>query len=112
MDINFENNLNIETDLNIEDELNNNYNNKIHIRYQQRNKRKGITIIEGFELENDIKKKFIKKFKKEFCCSGCEKKDENGEDIFQFQGDHRENVKLIIQNNYNINSDNIIVHGI
>jgi translation initiation factor SUI1 len=111
MDINFENNLNIEKDLNIEGELTTS-SNKIHIRYQQRNKRKGITIIEGLELDNEEKKKFIKKFKKEFCCSGCEKKNENGEDIFQFQGDHRENIKIIIQNNYNIDPINIIIHGI
>ena len=93
---------------NCEDELDNIDNRKIHIRYQQRNKRKGMTIIEG--LDNNIElKSFVKEIKKKFCCAGTIKEDEENQIIIQFQGDHREVIKKMLVENYGCKD--IVLHG-
>lgn len=62
-----------------------------HIRLQQRNGRKSLTIIQGLSEKLDVEK--ITKFlKKEFCCNGCILLDGNLGKIIQLQGDQRENV--------------------
>jgi len=85
------------------------FNNKIHLRYYQRNKRKTITIIEGLDDYNLDLKKFIKFIKKKYCCSGCKKKDDDNKTILQFQGDLRNEIHNLLKNTYNI--EEIIIHG-
>lgn len=93
---------------NCEYELDNIDNRKIHIRYQQRNKRKGMTIIEGLDNNIDLKS-FVKEIKKKFCCAGTIKEDEENKIIIQFQGDHREVIKNILFENYGCKD--IVLHG-
>jgi translation initiation factor SUI1 len=92
-----------------EDQLDEIDNRKIHIRYQQRNKRKGITIIEGLDESIDLKS-FVKEIKKNFCCAGTIKEDEEDKKIIlQFQGDHRKEIENILIDKYDCK--NIIIHG-
>lgn len=78
---------------------------KIHLRIQQRNGRKCITIIEGLEDDLDLKR-ICRAMRNAFSCNGNVK-----DDIIQLQGDQRENIKewLVIQEI--TTKDNIIVHG-
>ena len=62
-----------------------------HIRLQQRNGRKSLTIIQGLNKKLDIEK-ITKSLKKEFCCNGCITNDSDLGKIIQLQGDQRENV--------------------
>ena len=80
---------------NCEDELDNIDNRKIHIRYQQRNKRKGMTLIEGLDNNIDLKG-FVKEIKKKYGCAGTIKQDDDDKIIVQFQGDHRNDIKDVL----------------
>lgn len=94
---------------NCENELEQIEGRKIHIRYQQRNKKKGMTIIEGLDESIDLKL-FLKDIKKNLCCAGTIKQDnEKNKLIVQFQGDHRDYIKqfLIDKHDYK----DIIIHG-
>jgi len=83
----------------------------VHIRLQQRNGRKSLTIIQGLDELIDFEK-VIKLFKKEFCCNGCIVKDLQLGIVIQLQGDQRESVKNFLINN-EISCDNFItLHGI
>lgn len=66
-------------------------NKIIHIRAQQRKKRKAITTIEGINSSVDLKK-LLKAFKKEFGCNGTIVNDEELGDVIQLQGDQRKGV--------------------
>jgi len=70
----------------------------VHLRIQQRNTRKYITLIEGLIITEDYKI-FLKKIKKKFSCNGSLLKiDDNV--IIQLQGDHRQTLtKYFIDNN-------------
>ena len=72
-------------DFNIDNELDTIEYKKIHLTYQQRNKRKGITIIEGLDNSIDLKA-FVKNIKKQFCCSGTIKDDEEKGETEAFAG--------------------------
>ena len=83
----------------------------IHLRYQQRNGRKCITIIEGLGDLIDHNK-LLKTFKKKFCCNGNINKDKQLGNILQLSGDHRKDIKLYLINHHNIISEHIFIHGI
>ena len=104
----FKNLFNNDNEFNVEGELDTLEYKKIHLRYQQRNKRKGITIIEGLDSSIDLKS-FVKDIKKKFCCSGTIKNNDEEGIIIQFQGDHRQDISEILKNDYNIND--ITIHG-
>ena len=91
-----------------EDELDNIDNRKIHIRYQQRNKRKGMTLIEGLDNSIDLKS-FVKEIKKKYCCAGTIKQDEDDKIIVQFQGDHRNDIQGVLIEKYGCKD--IVIHG-
>jgi len=83
----------------------------VHIRLQQRNGRKSLTIIQGLDELIDFEK-IIKLFKKEFCCNGCIVRDKQLGIVIQLQGDQRENVKKFLVSK-EISCDNFItLHGI
>jgi translation initiation factor 1 len=83
----------------------------IHIRLQQRNGRKSLTIIQGLDESIDFEK-IIKSFKKEFCCNGCIVKDKQLGAVVQLQGDQRENVKnFLIQKEISCEKF-ITIHGL
>ena len=79
-------------------------NHKIHLKLVQRTGRKYITIIE--DLNIDFHKKFIKDCKKQFSTNGW-----INENIIYLNGDNRDKVKDLLINKYNIESDNIYIHG-
>lgn len=87
--------------------------NKYHIRIQQRNGRKCITMIEGWEEDLDVKR-ICKAMRTAFSCNGNILEDENSGTILQLQGDQRENAKAWILQQEIIpksEADRIVVHG-
>ena len=107
MDINNLNNNDPFGSNNIEDDT---FNSKVHLRSQQRNGRKSITIVQGLDEDLD-EKRILKYFKKTFQCNGCISEDKEYGKIIQLSGDQKENVKnfLIEQEIYKI--ENIVIHG-
>ena len=70
---------------------------KVHIRVQQRNGRKCITLIEGLAEDLDVKR-ICKAFKKNFSCNGAITKDADNGEIIQLSGDQRTNTKETANN--------------
>jgi translation initiation factor 1 len=64
---------------------------KIHLRTQQRNGRKCITIVEGLDEDLDIKR-IARAMRKAFNCNGSIEEDETYGQIIKLQGDQRDNV--------------------
>jgi translation initiation factor 1 len=87
-----------------------NNNKKIHIRIQQRNSRKSITIIEGFDETLDLKK-ILKYMKKNFNCNGKVFADTRYGKIIQLQGDQRMISKDFMIDMNIISTENIVIHG-
>ena len=83
----------------------------VHIRLQQRNGRKSLTIIQGLDESIDFGK-VIKFFKKDFCCNGCIVKDAQLGIVIQLQGDQRENVRTFLINKEISGNNFITIHGI
>lgn len=83
---------------------------KVHIRIQQRNGRKSITLVEGLDEDLD-KKKILKAFRKNFSCNGAVVNDKEKGEIIQVQGDQRSNVKTFMVDNEVCEGDRIVVHG-
>ena len=87
--------------------------NKYHIRIQQRNGRKGITMIEGWEEDLDVKR-ICKAMRSAFSCNGNILEDKDSGIILQLQGDQRENAKAWILHQEIISKseeDRIVIHG-
>ena len=88
----------------------------VHLRFKKRTGKKVLTIVEG--LENDEVDKYLKKWKKSFCCGGSkiEEKIQIDNDIkkryvLQFTGDCRGRIKdYLIENNI-VDKDDIKIHG-
>ena len=71
-------------------------------------------MVEGLDQIKDIDlKKFTKIVKKTFCCNGSIKESTDGENVkfLQFQGDHRDNIKTLLLDKYNLSESSILVHG-
>ena len=84
---------------------------KVHIRIQQRNGRKCITTVTGLSAKLDLKR-IQKAIKKEHCCNGTVLKDEeSGQEVLQFQGDQRENVKSFLIKEEITDKESVKVHG-
>jgi translation initiation factor 1 len=84
--------------------------NKYHIRVQQRNGRKCITMLDGLEDDLDLKR-ICKAMREAFSCNGNVVEEEG---IIQLQGDQRENIKqwLLEQEIIRKNEvDRIVIHG-
>jgi translation initiation factor 1 len=82
---------------------------EIHIRIQQRNGRKYITLIEGLSEEVDLKK-FLQYLKKSYATNGTILSSEHGE-IIQLQGDQRANVFKALTETNITKKEYIKVHG-
>ncbi len=83
----------------------------VHIRLQQRNGRKSLTIIQGLNEKLDIEK-INKNLKKEFCCNGCIIEDFKLGNIIQLQGDQRENIIKFFLEEKILSRKFIKLHGI
>jgi len=82
-------------------------NLKIHLRIQQRNARKSITIVEGLPEGINLKK-LLKALRKQFCCNGNINAEKH---VMQLQGDQRDNVSQFLIENKLASQDNIVMHG-
>jgi translation initiation factor 1 len=85
--------------------------NLCHIRLQQRNGRKSLTIIQGLNQKLNIDK-ITKILKKVFCCNGCIINDENLGKIIQLQGDQRENVIKFFLEEKIVSKKLLKIHGV
>ena len=86
---------------------------KLHIRVQQRNGRKCITTVQGFEEDLDVKR-ICKAMRSTFNCNGNVLHNEEKGDVLQLQGDQRTNVRdWILQQEIIPKSeeDRIVIHG-
>ncbi len=81
----------------------------IHIRVQQRNARKRITIVEG--LTKKVARDLLIECRKCFNTNGVHKEDEDGNNIVQFQGDIRKDIKKYIILHKITAKEHVHVHG-
>jgi translation initiation factor 1 len=65
--------------------------NKVHIRVQQRNRKKCVLTIQGLDDDLDLKK-ICKAMRKNLQCNGAIVQDKEFGDVIQLQGDHRAKV--------------------
>ena len=90
----------------------NELNKIIYIKVIQRNGKKNWTLVECMETidnftKNDYKKQ-LKYLKKKLCCNGSiQKKKDNNDIFFQFQGDHKEKLIDYFKIKYSLDNCNI-----
>jgi len=82
----------------------------IHIRIQQRNRRKTLTTVQGLPAEYDLKK-IVKACKKEFACNGTVIEHPEYGEVLQLQGDQRENICQLLTKYGLATSAQLKVHG-
>ncbi|KAF4690735.1 translation INITIATION FACTOR [Perkinsus olseni] len=85
--------------------------NYIHIRNQQRNGRKSLTIIQGLPKQFSSKK-ILKHFKKEFNCNGSITEDPEFGKVIMIQGDKRKLVGDFLVHEGIAEKDFVKVHGV
>jgi translation initiation factor 1 len=85
---------------------------EVHIRSQQRNGRKSLTIVQGLPPKLNLKL-VLQYFKRQFCCNGTIVDDpKGGERILQLQGDQRVSVAEFLVEQGIVRKDLIKVHGV
>jgi len=83
----------------------------VHIRIQQRNGKKCLTLVQGLPEKLNLKK-VLQFFKHKFCCNGTIVDDEkSGQKILQMQGDQRVSVADFLESEKIVPKDQIKVHG-
>lgn len=82
----------------------------MHIRIQQRNGRKSITIVTGLADDLDLKR-LLKAFKRNFKCNGALIADDEEGEVIQLQGDQRKNVRDFLVDQEIVHKDSILMHG-
>merc|ERR1712157_303903 len=91
-------------------EVNGEHQESVHLRYQQRNGKKGVTTIVGLPKKLNFKK-LVKKMKNKFSTGATLANDEQNGTVIQIQGDFRhEIVQYIVQLNI-VDKKSITVHG-
>ena len=88
---------------------------KIQIHVYKRNGRKYITRIENLSSylqEEDSLKMFLKQARRRFVCNGVVTNNQDGENVVQLQGNHRDSLRSLLIAEYNIDPNNIIERGI
>ena len=83
----------------------------VHIRIQQRNGRKCLTIVQGLP-QNLNMKKVTQYFKKVCHCNGTVVKDDHWGDILQLTGDQREAVRTFLIEQKICPKERVNVHGV
>ena len=82
----------------------------VHIRIQQRNGKKVITIIQGLDAKIP-RKELIKKFKTMYACGGHIAHDDEFGEVIQLTGDQRLKVRDYLVANGMVEAHNIEIHG-
>ncbi|EHB05047.1 Eukaryotic translation initiation factor 1, partial [Heterocephalus glaber] len=82
----------------------------IHIKIQQRNSRKGFTIVHGITGDYD-KKKLVKTFKKKFACNGTVIEYPEYGAVIQLQDDHCKNICQLLVETGLVKDHQLKVHG-
>lgn len=83
---------------------------KIHIRYQQRNGKKGLTTITGLPLNVNFNK-LLTKMKKKWSTGGNVVNDAEMGKIMQIQGDNRDKISLFLTEMKIVEKSQITIHG-
>jgi len=83
---------------------------KVHLRIQQRNRRKCVLTVQGLDDDLDLKK-ICKALRKNLQCNGAIIKDKEFGDVIQLQGDHREKVGQFLVDQEIIMKEQLIIHG-
>lgn len=89
-------------------------NNIVHLRIQQRNGRKCITIVEGLQETKEVPlKKLTKHFRKSFNCSATlvDDKGNNNKKVIQLSGDKRNDISDYLIKNKIVEKNKINIHG-
>jgi len=84
--------------------------NYIHVRIQQRNGRKTLTTVQGLPKEYDPKR-ILKTLKKDFATNGTIVEDKDLGEVIQLQGDQRVKIFDFIKTELGIDQKNIKIHG-
>nr|XP_054101246.1 eukaryotic translation initiation factor 1-like [Callithrix jacchus] len=82
----------------------------IHIRIQQRNGRKTLTIVQGIADDDYDKKKLVKALKK-FACNGTVTEHPECGEAMQLQDDQRRNIRQFLLGTGLAKDDQLKVHG-
>lgn len=91
-------------DMNETDEADTELPTKIHLRVQQRNAKKNITVIEG--LKPDVAKKVGSDLRTKLGCSGTVK-----DGCVQFSGDQRQKIVEHLLAKKIVDKDALVIHG-
>ena len=83
---------------------------KVHIRIQQRNRRKCVCSITGLAEDLDLKR-ICRALKKNFKCNGAVVKDDEWGEVIQIQGDHRQGVLKFLVGEEIVSKDMVVMHG-
>ena len=83
----------------------------VHIRIQQRNGRKCLTIVQGLPKNLNMKK-VMQYFKKVCHCNGTIVNDKHWGDILQLTGDQREQVRDFLVNEKICPKERVNIHGV
>jgi translation initiation factor 1 len=84
---------------------------EVHIRFQQRTGRKGITTVQGLNQKLNFEK-LNKEFKKRWGCAGTIINDPEAGNVIQLQGDQRQHLTEFIIEEKLAKEENIRVFGL
>ena len=84
---------------------------EVHIRIQQRNGRKCVTLVQGLPPKLNMKK-VTQYFKRNFCCNGTIVDDNEGNKILQLTGDQRKNVADFLTTEKICKKEQVKIHGV
>ena len=84
---------------------------EVHVRFQQRTGRKGITTVQGLNQKLNFNK-LNKQFKKQWGCAGIVIETEDVGKVIQLQGDQRQHLVEFITNEKLANKESIKVFGL
>ena len=87
------------------------YGGKVHLRIQQRNRRKCVLTVQGLADDLDLKK-ICKALRRNLQCNGSIIKDKEFGEVIQLQGDHRTKVGEFLIDQEIIMKEQLIVHGV
>lgn len=82
----------------------------VHIRIQQRNGRKSLTIVQGLPDDLDLKK-ILKAIKKSYSTNGTIVEDAEMGNVIQVQGDQRKNIFDFLTTYKICSKEEVKIHG-